>query len=147
MPRKRAKPRSVRYDPRFKVEVIRTILEKKILHEEAAKIFNVGYSTLSTLIRTLFLPVSYRQVRTALAEQNLLLKKPRKKRKPTEPKSFERARPIQMWQSDITPLPLEGGTVFHLIYEQAMKAEIQKRLRQNEKALSLEDAPPSPLIG
>jgi putative transposase len=67
------------------------------------------------MLRSLFLPVSYRQVRATLSEANLLQKKPRKKRSPPEPRRFERAKPNQMWQTDITPLPLADGVVLQLI--------------------------------
>jgi transposase InsO family protein/transposase-like protein len=67
------------------------------------------------ILRTLFLPVTYRQVREEMSEANLIQKKKRKKRKPPQPRRFERARPNQMWQTDITPLHLADGLVVQFI--------------------------------
>jgi transposase InsO family protein len=67
------------------------------------------------MLRSLFLPVSYRQVRSALAEAKLLGKKPRKKRQPPKPRRFERARPNELWQGDITEFSLAGDLTVYLI--------------------------------
>ena len=62
------------------------------------------------LRRTLFLPVSYGEVRTTLKEENLLEKRAaRKKRRPVKPQLFERSKPNQLWQSDITAFHIGGG--------------------------------------
>lgn len=67
------------------------------------------------MLRSLFLPISYRQVRATLAEAKLLGKRPRKKRQPPKPRRFERARPNELWQSDITEIELAGGLTTYLI--------------------------------
>lgn len=67
------------------------------------------------MMRSLFLPVSYRQVRATLAEAKLLGKPPKKKRQPPKPRRFERARPNELWQSDITEIELAGGLTTYLI--------------------------------
>jgi transposase InsO family protein len=71
--------------------------------------FGVG-RILHWLRRTLFLPITYREVRTTLKEENLLQRRPRKrKRNKHKPQSFERAKPNQLWQSDITAFNILGG--------------------------------------
>lgn len=67
------------------------------------------------MLRVLFLPVSYRQVRTILAEENLLFRRRRRRHQLPEPRRFERSRPNELWQSDITPVELPGGLKLHLI--------------------------------
>ena len=66
------------------------------------------------LRRIFFLPVSYRQVRRAMKEENLVLPKP-KKRRPEQPRRYERAKPNQMWCSDITEFRIGRGMTVHLI--------------------------------
>jgi len=166
MARQKRKPAQARYDPEFRVKVIKTSLEKNLSAEEALNLFGVGQSTWWTwkrvyreqgedalraygknrgrakkqlhpaiqeklrthavevkrkypffgvlrvwqwMLRTLFLPVSFRQVRQTLAEANLIGKVVKKKRKPRKPRRFERARPNEMWAVDITQFDLAGG--------------------------------------
>lgn len=65
--------------------------------------------------RTIFLPVSYRFVRRTLKEEGLIEPPPKKKRRDPKPKSFERARPNQLWQSDITAFTITKGLRVYLI--------------------------------
>lgn len=67
------------------------------------------------LRRTMFLPISHRFVRKTLAENNLLEPPQKKKRQPPKPKAFERARPNQLWQSDITAFQIAKGLRVYLI--------------------------------
>lgn len=69
------------------------------------------------LLRTSFLPVSFRQVRQTMAEANLIEKVVKKKRKPRQPRRFERATPNDLWATDITNIILAGGqTVFMIAF-------------------------------
>jgi transposase InsO family protein/transposase-like protein len=65
--------------------------------------------------RTLFLPVSYRFVKRTLKEEGLVQPVVSRKRAPPQPKRFERARPNQMWQSDITAFTITKGLRVYLI--------------------------------
>jgi transposase InsO family protein len=67
------------------------------------------------LLRTSFLPVSFRQVRQTMAEANLIGKPVKKKRKPREPRGFERKVPNDLWATDITDFPLAGGQRVYVI--------------------------------
>ncbi len=67
------------------------------------------------LRRTMFLPISHRFVRKTLSEHNLLEPPQKKKRQPPKPKAFERARPNQLWQSDITAFQIAKGLRVYLI--------------------------------
>lgn len=67
------------------------------------------------MLRSLFMPVSYRQVRNTMAEAKLLGKKPKRKRRPPQPRRFERSRPNELWQSDITEIQLAKGVTTYLI--------------------------------
>jgi transposase InsO family protein/transposase-like protein len=65
--------------------------------------------------RTFFLPVSHRFIRRTLKEEGLLQPVVSRKRNPPQPKRFERARPNQMWQSDITAFNIARGLRVYLI--------------------------------
>lgn len=65
--------------------------------------------------RTIFLPVSYRFVRRTLKEEGLIEPPAKKKRRSPKPKLFERARPNQLWQSDITAFTISKGLRVYLI--------------------------------
>ena len=67
------------------------------------------------LLRTAFLPVSFRQVRHALAEADLIGKATRKKRRPRKPRRFERLTPNDLWATDITQFDLAGGMTVYVI--------------------------------
>lgn len=67
------------------------------------------------LRRTMFLPISHRFVRKTLAENNLLEPPQKRKRQAPKPKAFERARPNQLWQSDITAFQIAKGLRVYLI--------------------------------
>jgi transposase InsO family protein len=67
------------------------------------------------LLRTAFLPVSFRQVRHTLAEANLIGKATKKKRKPRKPRRFERLTPNDLWATDITQFDLAGGMTVYVI--------------------------------
>jgi len=67
------------------------------------------------LRRTMFLPISHRFVRKTLSEHNLLEPPQKKKRAAPKPKAFERARPNQLWQSDITAFQIAKGLRVYLI--------------------------------
>jgi len=67
------------------------------------------------LLRTAFLPVSFRQVRHTLAEADLIGKATRKKRKPRKPRRFERLTPNDLWATDITQFDLAGGMTVYVI--------------------------------
>jgi transposase InsO family protein len=67
------------------------------------------------LRRMCFLVVSRALIRRTLHEEGLLQSPAPKKRRPPEPKSFERARPNQLWQSDITTFTLARGLRVYLI--------------------------------
>lgn len=67
------------------------------------------------LLRTAFLPVSFRQVRRTLAEANLIEKVVKKKRKPRAPRGFERTTPNDLWATDITNILLAGGQTVYMI--------------------------------
>lgn len=67
------------------------------------------------LKRTLFLPLPVRFVRKTLAEEGLLTPVVSKRRAPRKIKRFERARPNQLWQSDITAFTLAKGLRVWLI--------------------------------
>lgn len=67
------------------------------------------------LRRTMFLPISHRFVRKTLSEHNLLEPPQKKKRQAPKPKAFERARPNQLWQSDITAFQIAKGLRVYLI--------------------------------
>lgn len=67
------------------------------------------------LRRTMFLPISHRFVRKTLAENNLLEPQEKRKRRAPKPKAFERARPNQLWQSDITAFQIAKGLRVYLI--------------------------------
>lgn len=67
------------------------------------------------LLRTAFLPVSFRQVRQTMAEANLIEKVVKKKRKPRQPRRFERAKPNDLWATDITNIILAGGQTVYMI--------------------------------
>ncbi|MBI3098415.1 MAG: DDE-type integrase/transposase/recombinase, partial [Planctomycetes bacterium] len=56
------------------------------------------------LRRTLYLPITPREVKETLREEGLVTPVPpkRRQRRAPVPKRFERAQPNQMWQSDIT---------------------------------------------
>jgi transposase InsO family protein len=67
------------------------------------------------LRRMLFLPVSHETVRKTLHQHQLLSKaKPKRRRNPPKPRFFERATPMQLWQSDICTIRL-GGKQAYLI--------------------------------
>ncbi len=66
------------------------------------------------LLRTAFLPVSFRQVRHTLAEADLIAKV-KKKRKPRKPRGFERLKPNDLWATDITQFDLAGGMTVYVI--------------------------------
>jgi putative transposase len=66
------------------------------------------------LLRTAFLPVSFRQVRQTLAEARLIAKV-KKKRKPRKPRGFERLKPNDLWATDITQFDLAGGMTVYVI--------------------------------
>ena len=67
------------------------------------------------ILRTLFLPVSFRQVRQTMKEADLIGPTPKKKRKPRKPRRFERAKPNELWATDITEFPLAGGQTVWVI--------------------------------
>lgn len=67
------------------------------------------------LVRTAFLPVSFRQVRHTLAEAHLIGKATKKKRKPRKPRRFERLTPNDLWATDITQFDLAGGMTVYVI--------------------------------
>lgn len=67
------------------------------------------------LRRTMFLPISHRFVRKTLAENNLLEPPEKKRHRAPKPKAFERARPNQLWQSDITAFQIAKGLRVYLI--------------------------------
>lgn len=67
------------------------------------------------ILRTLFLPVSFRQVRQTLKEADLIGKPTKKKRKPRKPRRFERAKPNELWATDITEFELAGGQTVYLL--------------------------------
>jgi transposase InsO family protein len=67
------------------------------------------------LLRTMFLPVSFRQVRRTLAEADLIGKVLKKKRKPRKPRRFERTKPNELWATDITEFQLAGGMTVYVI--------------------------------
>jgi len=67
------------------------------------------------LLRTAFLPVSFRQVRHTLAEADLIGKAIKKKRKPRKPRRFERLKPNDLWATDITQFDLAGGMTVYVI--------------------------------
>jgi len=67
------------------------------------------------ILRTVFLPVSFRQVRQTLREADLIGKATKKKRKPRKPRRFERAKPNELWATDITEFPLAGGQTVWVI--------------------------------
>src|SRR5437868_1380391 len=66
------------------------------------------------LLRTAFLPVSFRQVRHTLAEADLIAKV-KKKRKPRKPRGFETLKPNDLWATDITQFDLAGGMTVYVI--------------------------------
>ena len=66
------------------------------------------------LLRTAFLPVTFRQVRHTLAEADLIAKV-KKKRKPRKPRGFERLKPNDLWATDITQFDLAGGMTVYVI--------------------------------
>jgi transposase InsO family protein len=169
--RTRGKPPQSRYDPDFKVKVVKTSIEKSLSSTEVEKAFGVGKSTWwkwkriyegegedalrsssrghkrakkqlppeaqetlrshvleakrdhpyfgvfrvwKWLLRTAFLPVSFRQVRQTLAEARLI-SKVKKKRKPRKPRGFERVKPNDLWATDITQFDLAGGMTVYVI--------------------------------
>jgi putative transposase len=62
------------------------------------------------LRRNLALPATRREVHEALKSENLLEKPSVKRKKPVwQPQSFERAKPNQLWQSDISGFNIQGG--------------------------------------
>lgn len=65
--------------------------------------------------RTVFLPVSFRFVRRTLKEEGLIEPPAQKRRRSPKPKLFERARPNQLWQSDITAFTITKGLRVYLI--------------------------------
>jgi putative transposase len=67
------------------------------------------------VVRTFFLPVSFRQVRQTMAEEKLIGKVPKKKRSPRKPRGFERAKPNELWATDITEFDLAGGQTVYLL--------------------------------
>ena len=67
------------------------------------------------ILRTLFLPVSFRQVRQTLKEADLIGKPTKKRRKPRKPRRFERAKPNELWATDITEFELAGGQTVYLL--------------------------------
>ena len=67
------------------------------------------------LRRMFFLPVSYRQIRATMKEQNLVAPPPKKRRKARKPKLHERAKPNEMWCSDITSFTIGRGLMVYLI--------------------------------
>src|SRR5512134_3878456 len=65
------------------------------------------------LRRVLFLSVSRETVRRELHEQDLLKKRrPKPQRNPAAPRSFERATPNQLWQTDIFTFRLGGKNAY-----------------------------------
>jgi transposase InsO family protein len=89
----------------------RQILAAKEQHPD----FGAG-RVMTWLRRTLFLPITYRQAHATLKEENLLQKAVRRRKSPTPRlQSFERARPNQLWQSDITAFTIVGGLRVYLI--------------------------------
>jgi putative transposase len=168
---KQKSPKS-QHGPDFRVEVVKTSLEKNLSVKEARKLYGVGSSTWYTwkriyseegeealrkygesqkrgkkalppavqeklrehalevkrkfpyfgvlrvwkwLLRTAFLPVSFRQVRSTLAEADLIAKPVKKKRKPRKPRGFERVKPNDLWATDITEFQLAGGMTVYVI--------------------------------
>jgi transposase InsO family protein len=67
------------------------------------------------LRRMFFSPASYQQVRETMKEENLVQPATRRKRRPSKPKRYERAKPNQMWCSDITEFTIGRGLMVHLI--------------------------------
>jgi putative transposase len=67
------------------------------------------------ILRTVFLPVSFRQVRQTLKEADLIGKATKKKRQPRKPRRFERAKPNELWATDITEFELAGGQTVYLL--------------------------------
>lgn len=172
MARQKSNSTRDRYDPDFKVKVVKTSIEKSLSAEEAHELYGIGESTWWTwkrvyreqgeealrhyghgtrrrkkmipsaiqekvrehalevkrkypffgvmrvwkwLLRRLFLPASFRQVRQTLAEANLIGKTGKKRRKPRKPRRFERGRPNDMWGTDITEFQLAGGQAVYVI--------------------------------
>jgi transposase InsO family protein len=168
----RGSPKDQKYDPQFRVRVVKTALEKQLSVKEIEKVFKVRQSTYypwkkvyleqgeegllqhgtgsrrakkqlpapvqeklreqvlevkrkhpyfgvlrvwQWLLRTMFLPVSFRQVRRTLAEADLIGKVLKKKRKPRKPRRFERTKPNELWATDITEFQLAGGTTVYVI--------------------------------
>jgi transposase InsO family protein len=164
--------RDRKYDPEFRVRVVKTALEKELSVKEIEKVFDVRQSTYypwkklylaqgeegllkhgtgsrrakkqlpeavqeklreqvlevkrkypffgvlrvwQWLLRTMFLPVSFRQVRRTLAEADLIGKAQKKKRKPRKPRRFERTKPNELWATDITEFQLAGGMTVYVI--------------------------------
>jgi len=167
----RTSPRA-QHDPEFRVEVVKTSLEKHLTLEEAQELYGVGSSTWymwkriysqkgekalreygsrpgrekkaihpelkrqlrdrtvetkrkypyygvyrvwQWVVRTFFLPVSFRQVRQTMAEEKLIGKVPKKKRSSRKPRGFERAKPNELWATDITEFELAGGQTVYLL--------------------------------
>lgn len=73
------------------------------------------YRVWQWVVRSFFLPVSFRQVRQTMAEENLIGKAPKKKRSPRKPRRFERAKPNELWATDITEFDLAGGQTVYLL--------------------------------
>lgn len=73
------------------------------------------YRVWQWVVRTFFLPVSFRQVRQTMAEEKLIGKAPKKKRAPRKPRGFERAKPNELWATDITEFDLAGGQTVYLL--------------------------------
>src|SRR5512143_2259976 len=75
---------------------------------------DLGIQKISQFLRrVLWLPVSRETVRRTLHEQHLLKKqKPRPPRHPAPPRSFERATPNQLWQTDIFTFRLGGKNAY-----------------------------------
>lgn len=162
--------RSTRYDLAFKLQVVRTTLEKNLSYQEARQLYRISHSSWSRWVevfrsggeealrtqsgrppekrkpspptpavreqviavkrqfplfgiariwhwlrRTFLLAVSRREIRDTLAEEGLLQLPPPPKRAAPAPRRFERARPNQLWQSDITTFTLARGLRVYLI--------------------------------
>ncbi len=168
---KRKSPRA-QHDPEFRVQVVKTSLEKNLSVAEAKDLYGVGAATWykwkrvfakrgedalrqyghrrgagkkqipaaiqekvreqavaikrkypfygvrrvwQWILRTLFLPVTFRQVRQTLKEADLVGKPMKKKRRPPKPRRFERAKPNELWATDITEFELAGGQTVYLL--------------------------------
>lgn len=172
MSRPKCKSPRAQHDPEFRVQVVKTSLERNLSVVEAKDLYGIGAATWykwkrvfsekgeealreyghrrgsgkkqlppaiqekvrehavaikrkypfygvrrvwQWILRTVFLPVSFRQVRQTLKDADLIGKATKKKRKLRKPRRFERAKPNELWATDITEFPLAGGQTVWVI--------------------------------